>query len=57
MAVEATASSRARSGSKRVPRPRHAHDGQEEVYGGVPGGTYRPPDFTDLGRPEPGPGQ
>jgi hypothetical protein len=23
----------------------------------VPGGSYRAPDFTDLGGPEPGPGQ
>ena len=27
------------------------------AVGGVPGGTYRPPDVTDLGGPEPGPGQ
>jgi hypothetical protein len=27
------------------------------AVGGVPGGTYQPPDFTDLGGPEPGPGQ
>jgi mannose-6-phosphate isomerase-like protein (cupin superfamily) len=25
------------------------------AVGGVPGGAYQPPDFTDLGGPEPGP--
>ncbi len=27
------------------------------AVGGVPGGTYQPPDFTALGGPEPSPGQ
>jgi mannose-6-phosphate isomerase-like protein (cupin superfamily) len=27
------------------------------AVGGVPGGTYRAPDFTDLGGPEPAPDQ
>ena len=39
---------------------RQIHPGPEGVrilaVGGVPGGTYSPPDFTDLGGPEPGPG-
>ena len=39
---------------------RQIHPGPEGVrilaVGGVPGGTYSAPDFTDLGGPEPGPG-
>jgi hypothetical protein len=27
------------------------------AVGGVPGGVYRAPDFTDLGDPEPPPGR
>ena len=27
------------------------------ALGGVPAGTYKPPEFTNLGGPEPGPGQ
>jgi mannose-6-phosphate isomerase-like protein (cupin superfamily) len=40
---------------------RQIHPGPEGVrilaVGGVPGGTYTAPEFTDLGGPEPGPGQ
>jgi mannose-6-phosphate isomerase-like protein (cupin superfamily) len=40
---------------------RQIHPGPDGVrilaVGGVPGGTYQAPDFTDLGGPEPGPAQ
>jgi mannose-6-phosphate isomerase-like protein (cupin superfamily) len=40
---------------------RQIHPGPDGVrilaVGGVPDGTYTAPDFTDLGGPEPGPGQ
>jgi uncharacterized cupin superfamily protein len=39
---------------------RQIHPGPDGVrilaVGGVPGGAYQAPDFTDLGGPEPGPG-
>lgn len=40
---------------------RHIDPGPEGVrflvVGGVPGGAYKPPEFTELGGPVPGPGQ
>jgi hypothetical protein len=47
---------RVAAGTKRQIHP-HAGGVRMLVVGGVPGGTYTPPPFTELGGPDPGPGQ